>query len=60
MDTTYTRMPLRRVVEIKTERGTPWEVYECGHGYYAPMNPYSGIRRAARRRCHKCPREVKP
>lgn len=57
MDTTYTKMPLRKVVEIVThERGMPWEVYECGHGWYAPMNPYSGVRKAKRRRCHECPR----
>lgn len=55
MDTTYTKMPLRSVVEIVThENGRPWEVLECGHGWYAPMNPYSGVRKARRRRCHKC------
>jgi hypothetical protein len=57
MDTYYTKLPLRAVVEITTKNNSPWEVYECGHGYYAPMNPHSGIKTARRRRCHKCPQE---
>jgi hypothetical protein len=54
MDTYYTKFPLRVVVEIITKNNAPWEVYECGHGYWAPMNPYSGVKKAKRRRCHKC------
>ena len=53
-DNYYTTIPLRRVVEIIEQDGRPREVYECGHSWWAPMNPYSGIKKAARRRCAFC------
>jgi hypothetical protein len=54
MDTYYTKLPLRKVVEIRYEGGRPVEVYECGHAFFAPMNPYSGVKKAKRRRCAWC------
>jgi hypothetical protein len=54
-DTYYTRLPLRLVVEVyQGEHGSMMERYECGHSWYARMNPYSGVRRATRRRCSFC------
>jgi hypothetical protein len=54
-DTYYTKLPLRAVVEVTTHKnGSPWENYECGHGWYAPTNPYTGRRPAKRRRCAFC------
>lgn len=59
-DNFYARLPLRAVVEIISRNGSPWEVFECGHGDYAPMNPYSGRRPAKRRRCSRCVAHLQP
>jgi hypothetical protein len=57
-DNYYLSLPLRRVVEVIEQDGVPpREVYECGHSYWAPMNPYSGIKKAKRRRCAWCAKQ---
>lgn len=55
MDTYWSSLPLRKVIEVyRSMSGSLMERYECGHGGYAPMNPYTGYRPAKRRRCWQC------
>jgi hypothetical protein len=51
----YATLPFRKVVEVTTDRsGYPQEILECGHRNTPPMNPYTGMRPAKRRRCSTC------
>ncbi len=49
-DNRYLQCPLRRVVDvIDDDSRIPWEVYECGHGWWM-----LGAKPAKRRRCAWC------